>query len=224
MQILCPTCNAKYRIASNKIPQGKRAKATCKKCGGRILIEPSIEQDQICISQAEPVSITTTPPPVAPTHTINDESGEFTFITEGNAFQGYAGFWKRCAAAIIDGFSLMIGGFIIGGFIGLIYSLTMETSQGSDILGNVVGIALGWLYFAIMESSSKQGTLGKMALGIKVTDLSGNAISFGKATGRHFSKIISMIILSIGYLLAAFTPKKQGLHDMMAGCLVVNSR
>jgi len=224
MQILCPTCNAKYRIANNKIPQGKRATAACKKCGGRILIEPSIRQDQICISQPEPVSISTTPSAVAPTPSINDESGEFTFITEDNAFQGYAGFWKRFAAAIIDGFSLMIGGFIIGGFIGLIFGLATGTSQGSDILGNVVGIALGWLYFAVMESSSKQGTLGKMALGIKVTDLSGNAISFGKATGRHFSKIISMIILSIGYLLAAFTPKKQGLHDMMAGCLVVNSR
>ena len=224
MQILCPTCNARYRIAENKISQGKRATATCKKCGGRIIIEQSSGQDQICISQAEPVSISTPPSPVAPPPPITNESGEFTFITEAKAFQGYAGFWKRFAAAIIDGFSLMIGGFIIGGFLGLIYGLATGTSQGSEILGNMVGILMGWLYFALMESSSKQGTLGKMALGIKVTDLSGNAISFGKATGRHFSKIVSMIILSIGYLLAAFTPKKQGLHDMMAGCLVVNSR
>jgi len=224
MQILCPACNARYRIAENKISQGKRATATCKKCGGRIIIEKSLGQDQICISQAEPVSISTPPSPVAPPPSISNESGEFTFITEAKAFRGYAGFWKRFAAAIIDGFSLMIGGFIIGGFVGLTYGLTTGTSQGSEILGNAVGIVMGWMYFALMESSSKQGTLGKMALGIKVTDLSGNAISFGKATGRHFSKIVSMIILSIGYLLAAFTPKKQGLHDMMAGCLVVNSR
>ena len=217
MQILCPTCNARYRIAENKISQGKRATATCKKCGGRIIIEQSSGQDQICISQAEPVSISTPPSPVAPPPPITKESGEFTFITEAKAFQGYAGFWKRFAAAIIDG-------FIIGGFLGLIYGLATGKSQGSEILANIVGILMGWLYFALMESSSKQGTLGKMALGIKVTDLSGNAISFGKATGRHFSKIVSMIILSIGYLLAAFTPKKQGLHDMMAGCLVVNSR
>lgn len=224
MQIICPTCNARYTIPDNKIPQGKKAAATCKKCGGRIVIESSADQDQICISQAEPVSRSTIPTPVVPSPPSNEESGEFTFITEDRIFQGYAGFWKRFAAAIIDGFSLMIGGFVIGGVIGLVYGLSTGTSQGADILGNIVGIAMGWLYFAIMESSSKQGTLGKMALGIKVTDLSGNAISFGKATGRHFSKFISMITLSIGYLLAAFTSKKQGLHDMMAGCLVVNYR
>jgi uncharacterized RDD family membrane protein YckC len=91
-------------------------------------------------------------------------------------------------------------------------------------LGNIVGITLGWLYFALMESSSKQGTLGKIALGIKVTDLSGNAISFGRATARHFGKILSTIILLAGYLMVAFTAKKQGLHDMIAGCLVVNKR
>jgi uncharacterized RDD family membrane protein YckC len=88
-------------------------------------------------------------------------------------------------------------------------------------LGNIVGVILGWLYFALMESSSRQGTLGKMALGIKVTDLSGNAISFGRATVRHFGKILSTIILLAGYLMVAFTAKKQGLHDMIAGCLVV---
>jgi hypothetical protein len=74
-----------------------------------------------------------------------------------------------------------------------------------------------------MESSTKQGTLGKMALGIKVTDLNGNRIDFSKASGRYFGKIISSIILCIGYIMVAFTQKKQGLHDIMAGCLVVNS-
>jgi len=89
-------------------------------------------------------------------------------------------------------------------------------------MGNILGIILGWVYFAIMESSSTQGTLGKMALGIKVTDLEGSRVGFGKATGRHFGKIISALILLIGFIMVAFTQKKQGLHDMMAGCLVVN--
>jgi uncharacterized RDD family membrane protein YckC/DNA-directed RNA polymerase subunit RPC12/RpoP len=224
MQVICPTCNTKYNIQGERIPQAKKAAATCKKCGGRIVIEPSADQEHVCISQAESVSRSTTPAPAVQSHCINEETGEFTFITDNGRFRGYAGFWKRFAAAIIDGFSLMIGGFILGGIIGLVYGLSAGTSQGADILSNIVGIAMGWLYFAIMESSSKQGTLGKMALGIKVTDLSGNAISFGKATGRHFSKFISMVTLSIGYLLAGFTSKKQGLHDMMAGCLVVNAR
>ena len=78
-----------------------------------------------------------------------------------------------------------------------------------------------WLYFALMESSSKQATLGKMALGIRVTDVNGNRIGFGRATGRHFAKILSGLILGIGFLMAAFTEKKQALHDMIAGTLVV---
>ena len=72
-----------------------------------------------------------------------------------------------------------------------------------------------------MESSSKQATLGKLALGIVVTDLSGNRISFGRATGRYFGKIVSGMIMCIGYIMAGFTERKQALHDIMASCLVI---
>jgi len=72
-----------------------------------------------------------------------------------------------------------------------------------------------------MESSSRQATLGKMALGIVVTDMDGKRISFGRAVGRNLGKIISQIILLIGYFMIAFTQKKQGLHDIIANCLVV---
>lgn len=78
-----------------------------------------------------------------------------------------------------------------------------------------------WLYYSIMESSPIQATVGKLALGIKVTDMDGNKISFLRATGRYFGKIVSRIILGIGYFMAGFTEKKQALHDMMAGCLVI---
>jgi uncharacterized RDD family membrane protein YckC len=83
---------------------------------------------------------------------------------------------------------------------------------------------VGWLYYALMESSVNQATLGKMALGIKVTDLDGNRISFGRATGRYFGKIVSGMILYIGFIMAGFTEKKQALHDIMASCLVVNKQ
>jgi uncharacterized RDD family membrane protein YckC len=83
-------------------------------------------------------------------------------------------------------------------------------------------MVIGWLYFAAMESSSKQATLGKMAVGLYVTDMDGNRISFGRATGRYFGRIISGLILCIGYFMAGFTEKKQTLHDMMAGCLVLS--
>jgi uncharacterized RDD family membrane protein YckC len=72
-----------------------------------------------------------------------------------------------------------------------------------------------------MESSARQATLGKMAVGIKVTDEAGARISFGRAVGRYFGKFVSTIILLIGFLMVAFTEKKQGLHDKLAGTLVV---
>lgn len=78
-----------------------------------------------------------------------------------------------------------------------------------------------WLYFAIMESSTHQGTLGKIALGIKVTDIQGNRISFARATGRYFGKILSGLVLMIGFIMAGFTEKKQALHDILADCLVI---
>lgn len=81
-----------------------------------------------------------------------------------------------------------------------------------------------WLYFSVFESSRLQATPGKLALGIRVTDLEGNRIGFGRATGRFFSKIVSGLILDIGYIMAAFTSRKQALHDMMAGTLVIYVR
>ena len=130
--------------------------------------------------------------------------------------------WKGVAAAIIDEIIIMIGGFAFG----FVFVLVMVAGGIDDlavleIMENILGIILIWVYFAVMESSPTQGTLGKMALGIKVTDLEGDKIDFGRATRRHFAKIISALILYIGFIMVAFTQEKQGLHDMMAGCLVV---
>jgi uncharacterized RDD family membrane protein YckC len=139
----------------------------------------------------------------------------------------YAGFWKRFAALFIDTIvSIFIGG-VVGLAAALLIGFGAEAEDGADLDGirvtaNLFGLVAGWIYFAAMESSSKQGTLGKMALGIKVTDLDGNRISFGRASGRYFAKFISGFILLIGYFMAAFTKKKQALHDKIAGCLVVN--
>jgi uncharacterized RDD family membrane protein YckC len=80
------------------------------------------------------------------------------------------------------------------------------------------------LYFAIMESSSIQATVGKLAVGVVVTDLNGERISFLRATGRYFAKILSAMILMIGYIMVGFTERKQGLHDMIASTLVYKSR
>jgi uncharacterized RDD family membrane protein YckC len=83
-------------------------------------------------------------------------------------------------------------------------------------------LALHWPYFAAMESSERQATIGKSVLSLRVTDYEGRRISFGRATGRFFAKIVSgMVPLFIGYIMAAFTEKKQALHDMIAGTLVL---
>jgi uncharacterized RDD family membrane protein YckC len=123
----------------------------------------------------------------------------------GTAALPYAGFWMRVGAYLLDVLILSIPLAILT-FVPLI-----------GIVANIVGV---WLYFALQESSERQATIGKRALNIYVTDLQGRRISFGQATGRHFSKIISSIILGIGYMMAGFTEKKQGLHDIIASTLV----
>ena len=80
---------------------------------------------------------------------------------------------------------------------------------------------VGWLYWAGLESSGLQATLGKRVVGLMVTDMAGQRISFGRATGRYFGKILSAMLFYVGFLMAAFTDKKQALHDMLAGTLVV---
>lgn len=138
--------------------------------------------------------------------------------------RGYAGFWRRFVAYIIDAIVIQTP-FVLFGFV---FGFT-QGMQGQEVLFppqleallNVLGFVGGWLYFALLESSRWQATLGKMALGIVVTDQRGRRISFLRATGRYFAKIVSALIFLIGFIMAAFTQRKQGLHDMMASTLVV---
>ncbi|HAV23348.1 MAG: hypothetical protein A2X67_11580 [Ignavibacteria bacterium GWA2_55_11] len=151
----------------------------------------------------------------------------------------YAGFWKRFAAYLIDSILLGVLSFFVliplVAMLGIVgsemSSMEYEPEDATAMIAGFIGaylmfmlvITVGtWLYFALMESSKNQGTLGKMALGIKVTDLQGNRITFGRATGRYFAKFISAMVLMIGYIIAGFTEKKQALHDIIASCLVVN--
>jgi uncharacterized RDD family membrane protein YckC len=145
----------------------------------------------------------------------------------------YAGFWKRLLAHILDQIIMsIVAFFIVVPFLAMVgislWSNDFEPS--TDFLMTAISayfmmillILVGeWLYFALMESM-KGGTLGKMALGIIVTDLNGNKISFGRASGRYFAKIVSSLTIGIGYIMAGITAQKQALHDMIASCLVIN--
>jgi uncharacterized RDD family membrane protein YckC len=143
----------------------------------------------------------------------------------------YGGFWIRFVAVVID--AILVGiviwpiSLVIGVMIGVSGAAISMPGVGIRLVNGIVGFGLSacanWLYEAAMESSSKQATIGKMVLGLKVTDLEGRRISFLRATGRHFAKFISGMILLIGYIMAGFTQRKQALHDMIAGTLVVRT-
>lgn len=142
---------------------------------------------------------------------------------EGVGRIGYAGFWKRVAATLIDGILLYIVNFIVIFLFTLPFAVSgMQNQSQLQARGIILGVIIWWLYFAVMESRPTQATLGKMALGIKVTDLKGNRVDFARASGRVFGKLVSTLILFMGFIMAGFTEKKQALHDMMARCLVVN--
>lgn len=134
----------------------------------------------------------------------------------------YAGFWRRFVAYIIDGFLINAISFIIGLIMGaIIVASDGEIDDVTMLVSYLFAFLVSLLYYGICESSPAQATLGKMALGLKVTDMDGNRISFGRAMGRFLGKILSGLILCIGYLMIAFTEEKQGLHDMVARTLVV---
>ena len=138
----------------------------------------------------------------------------------------YAGFWWRFLAYLIDAMISACIFFPLGMILGVVMVATGEDPESPSMLGarlgiNGISLLVTWLYFALCESSSWQGTVGKKILGLRVTDLNGQPINFAKATGRHFGKILSALILGIGFIMIAFTDQKQGLHDTMAGTLVL---
>lgn len=137
-------------------------------------------------------------------------------------FKGYAGFRRRFAALLIDYailYCFVYFLFFMMGFMNVINN-TYYSNQDIEKLGAIVGIITYWLYYALMESSKKQATVGKLAMKIKVVTLNGEKVSFMKASGRYFSKFLSGIFL-VGFLMVIITEKKQCLHDILAGCLVV---
>lgn len=181
----------------------------CAKCGAK-LVRP-----------ASP------PSPVAPGLRSTQPAAPAIPVSPAQTSFYYAGFWKRFLAVTIDvlliNIILAVIFAITRGGKDMTFPPTVHMLVGLMVT-NLMFWVVFWLYNTIMESSSKQATLGKMALGIIVTDLDGNRISFGKANARYWSKLLSVLTLYIGFIMAGFTGKKQGLHDILAGTLVVNKR
>jgi uncharacterized RDD family membrane protein YckC len=208
----------------------------CSKCGANvadgIAFCSACGQPMVGFSVGQAAAAT----PGAPGGTVYAQPAQAGWQAPGvRPAVAYAGFWLRVVAFIIDALVLY--------FVGMIVMLPFAASMGMGMRGMMTGrppnlegllpmihamirltllrTVLNWLYYSLLESSAWQATLGKKALGLEVTDLDGNRIGFGRATGRFFAKIISSIILGIGYLMAGFTEKKQALHDILAGTLVI---
>jgi uncharacterized RDD family membrane protein YckC len=129
----------------------------------------------------------------------------------------FAGFWRRLLAYLLD--SLLLFGVQISVATGVILVAPHDTRAIANLVP--VSAAIAWAYFALMESSPLGATVGKLALGLYVTDSRGDPISFARASARYWLKIVSTLILMLGWLMAALTPQKQALHDVIAGTLVL---
>ena len=134
----------------------------------------------------------------------------------------YAGFWVRFWAYMIDTLILVALVLVVGLIIYVASGIPVEEKKFG--LFDLVALLFGWLYFAFFESGRWQATPGKRLMGLRVTNITGDRISFARASGRTFAKYISAITLGIGYIMVGLTDKKQGLHDIMATTLVLRGK
>lgn len=198
----------------------------CSRCGARVA-----EDGQFCPHCGNPTGAAAAPPLTPAPEMV----GAYAAVPQ-QVFPAmpvaYAGFWLRFVAYLIDAFILCLVAapfFLLFGGAALLQGIAAGRSPDeflAAMMGAVLGFefaALGgvWLYYALFECSTWQGTPGKKILGLYVTDGRGRRISFGRATGRYFAKMISGMTFLIGYIMAGFTARKQALHDMIADTLVL---
>jgi uncharacterized RDD family membrane protein YckC len=198
----------------------------CQKCG-----QPIATGIQYCPSCGTDVSGQTAPPKseVTPADLVRPAAtASATPVAAAAASSEYAGFGLRLGAVLIDGAIGWVVSLAIQIPLGLGMGLSdFQNTDNIFAMAGIFGFAIiasfgfSWLYEALLTSSSWQATVGKKALGIIVTDENGGRISFLRATGRHFAKMLSGMLLFVGYFIQPFTPKRQALHDILAGTLVL---
>lgn len=192
----------------------------CQDCGNELA-----SQYKFCpgcgsrnVGPGKPNIRASSPLPQTPRQVAQPGNFQASASTTGAA---YAGFWRRGGAMMIDYIIVTLGGLMIGFLIGLIGVVVGFGEGFIAFLIYAIVIPASWFYYAGMESSAKQATLGKRMLGLIVCDMNGQRITRGRATKRLFSKFVSTIILYIGFIMAAFTERKQALHDKMVGTVVL---
>jgi len=161
-------------------------------------------------------------PGLAPTAPPNSPGIDSTRSRAQSAIQAplFAGLWRRLAAAVVDGVLV----YVLAGM--LFFLIRRFSDDDSDLLPFVIfagsaGVT-SLIYFPVLEASSLQASLGKRVLGIKVVTRDGQRVGFGRALARNLAKALSLLILfPLGFLMSGFTVRKQSLHDLIAGCLMV---
>jgi uncharacterized RDD family membrane protein YckC len=206
----------------------------CTKCGSALTADSAF-----CPSCGTPLSLPALATPGAAAITVPPNVGVAGFSAAPGGVI-YAGFWLRFVAYLLDGILMLVALCVV--FIPLAimtgamaHFATLASLHGEEpnpaavmafvsLIATFVGISLliTWLYHAYFESSDWQATPGKRVMSIYVTDMNLQRLTFLHATGRFFAKLITNLIpLWIGYIMAGFTEKKQALHDMIAGTLVL---
>ncbi len=204
----------------------------CSKCGSAMP-----DGSAFCSACGQAFSVAAAPPRV-PLMNVPAAAPAYAPVPAMVSRVEYAGFWLRVLAYVIDNAVIGVGILVVlipliiltglGGLFSRIHPVEDMNDLGFALifglifLAATVSLVVTWLYHALMESSEWQATVGKKVLGLVVTDMAGQRVSFGRSTGRHFGKIVTNLVPAfIGYFMAGFTERKQALHDMMAGCLVL---
>jgi uncharacterized RDD family membrane protein YckC len=197
---------------------------SCEKCSAQLP-----EGASFCAPCGHPVSVAQlgpvyVPPSVLPPQEILAQPAQGAAPTR----QVYAGFWLRAVAFLIDTIILSFT-FAMASSLSpsplIIFpdpnaQLWMAIPQ-LTVAGFLFLFLMMWMYYAAFEASAWQATPGKRVMKLYVTDLSGHPVTFGRASMRYFGRKISELTFLVGYILAGFTERKQALHDLIAGCLVL---
>jgi uncharacterized RDD family membrane protein YckC len=194
----------------------------CQKCGGALWVAPA------AVPAAQMQQVPLQPASVQPGYAAPSPA----YVAA--AASPYGGFWMRFLAYLIDRIIVGIAAapflIVLLPTIGRIVREAQDQEPSPQLVFSIVAgistylicVFIGyWLYESLLTASAWQGTIGKRILRLKVTDEQGNRISFGRSTGRFFAKILSHLVMYIGLIMVAFADKKRGLHDMIAGTLVM---
>ncbi len=192
----------------------------CPKCGRAV--EEDSAYCRFCGAglPSSPVTATAT---LAPPSANVLKSNVETFELEQAGPLVYAGFWRRCAAAIVDWIVITVLFVLLGLVIG-IFGAAFPPGATDNFVNNwggLLAVLVALLYYPVQECSTVQATFGKRVFNLVVTDGQRRRITFWRALGRYLAKIVSSMTLGIGYLMAGFTLRKQALHDMLADTLVL---